>query len=45
MNCEMFAAFGVELMSMLQILIGTKLGDSVHFNTKQISVSSEQLFD
>lgn len=45
MNCGMFATFGIELMSTLQILIGKKLEDSVHFNTKHISVSSQQLFD
>lgn len=45
MNCEMFATFGIELMSMLQILLGKKLEDSVHFNTKHISISSQQLFD
>lgn len=45
MNRGMFATFGVELGSVLQILIGMKLEDSVHFNTKHISVSSQQLFN
>lgn len=45
MNRGMFAMFGVELVSGLQILIGEKLEDSVHFNTTHISVSSQQLFN
>lgn len=45
MNCGMFATFGIELMSVLQILVSKKLEDSVHYNTKHISVSSQQLFD
>lgn len=31
--------FGIDLMSVVQIPIGRKLADSVHFNPKHISVS------
>lgn len=38
-NWGMTVAFGIDLMSVVQILIGKKLADSLHFNPKHISVS------
>lgn len=43
MNCGMFATFGIALLSMLQTL-GENPEDSVHSDTKHISLSSQQLF-
>lgn len=38
----MFATFGIELMSMLQVLVDEKLEGSSHCSTKHISLSSQR---